>query len=229
MVTGALQCIPLPDDVSLEHGSMHCVNPLTAIGLLDRARQYKAQAVIQTAAASQLGRMINRLGMDEGWRIINVVRKEEQVEILKEMGCKYILNSSDADFDEKLRDLAHELNATVCFEAIAGSFTGRIFKLMPVNSRCILYGCLSEQPVSDIDPMIFIGRNHSMETFFLPNWLKEKYIWQQLGIIRRCINLMRTKTFESNVNKRVSLHEMKEALKEYKQNMSAGKVVIYPH
>jgi NADPH:quinone reductase-like Zn-dependent oxidoreductase len=58
MLTTSLQCIVLPDDVSFEQGSMHCVNPLTAIGLLERAKEYKATAVIQTAAASQLGRML---------------------------------------------------------------------------------------------------------------------------------------------------------------------------
>ena len=64
MVTTALQCIPLPDGVSFEQGAMHCVNPLTAIGLLDKAREYGAQAVIQTAAASQLGRMVNVLAIE---------------------------------------------------------------------------------------------------------------------------------------------------------------------
>ena len=52
MVTSALQCLPLPDDVSFEVGAMHFVNPLTAIGLLDRAKTWKAQAIIQTGAAS---------------------------------------------------------------------------------------------------------------------------------------------------------------------------------
>lgn len=52
MITTAMQCITLPDEVTFEQGSMHCVNPLTAIGLIDRAKEYKAQAIIQTAAAS---------------------------------------------------------------------------------------------------------------------------------------------------------------------------------
>ena len=77
MVTSALQCITLPDEVSFEQGSMHCVNPLTAIGMLDKAKQYKAQAVIQTAAASQLGRMIVRLAREDGVPLINIVRREE--------------------------------------------------------------------------------------------------------------------------------------------------------
>ena len=98
MVTTALQCITLPDDVSFEQGSMHCVNPLTAIGLLDKAKEYGAQAVIQTAAASQLGRMVNVLAREQNMPLINIVRKEEQVKILKDMGAEHVLNSNDEGF-----------------------------------------------------------------------------------------------------------------------------------
>ena len=82
MVTTALQCITLPDHVTFEQGSMHCVNPLTAIGLLEKAKDYKAQAIIQTAAASQLGRMLVILARQYKIPLINVVRKEEQVKLL---------------------------------------------------------------------------------------------------------------------------------------------------
>jgi NADPH:quinone reductase-like Zn-dependent oxidoreductase len=58
MVTGANECLPLPDTMSFEQGSMHFVNPLTVLGLLDKAKEYKAAAVIQTAAASALGKMM---------------------------------------------------------------------------------------------------------------------------------------------------------------------------
>lgn len=124
MITEAVQCLPLPEDINYEIGAMHFVNPLTAIGLLDRAKLNKAQAIVQTAACSQLGRMIVRLCQEAKIPLINIVRKEEQVTILKEMGCEYILNSSDPDFFENFGELAKKMKATVCFEAIAGSFTG---------------------------------------------------------------------------------------------------------
>ena len=67
---------------------MHCVNPLTAIGLLKRAREErKAQAVVQTAAGSQLGRIINRIALQDEFPVINIVRKEDQVKMLLEMGA----------------------------------------------------------------------------------------------------------------------------------------------
>lgn len=77
MVTDAMQCLPLPEEVSFETGSMMCINPLTALGLLDRIKSYKAEAVIVTGAASQLGRMMNRLFKEEGIKVINVVRRDE--------------------------------------------------------------------------------------------------------------------------------------------------------
>ena len=121
------------------------------------------------------------------------------------------------------------MRATICFEAIAGDTTGQIMSAMPSNSKCIMYGCLSEQPIGEIDPLLLIGRNQVLESFLLPNWLKEKYLWQQAGIVRKCINMMRNKTLASKVQKRVSLFEMKDAIVEYKQNMTAGKYVVYPH
>lgn len=103
---------------------MHCVNPLTAIGLLDKAREYGAQAVIQTAAASQLGRMVNVLAIEQNLPLINIVRKEEQVKLLKDMGAQHVLNSTDEDFLDQLGLLTKKLRATVCLEAIGGKMTG---------------------------------------------------------------------------------------------------------
>lgn len=73
------------------------------------------------------------------------------------MGCEHILNQTEPDFFDKLKELAKKLRATVCFEAIAGNFTGQLMAKLPFRSRCILYGCLSEQPVGDIEPLTMIG------------------------------------------------------------------------
>ena len=77
------ECFPIDDDLSFEHASMSFINPLSAIALLDYAKSKKAKAVIANAAASSLGKMFNRLIPPEGIEVINIVRKEEQVEILR--------------------------------------------------------------------------------------------------------------------------------------------------
>eukprot|EP00347_Sterkiella_histriomuscorum_P000957 403373881 len=228
MITTPLQCMPLPDDVSFEIGAMHFVNPLTALGLLDRAKQYKAQACVQTAAASQLGRMINKLFQEEKIPLINIVRREEQAKILRDMGAEHILNQTDPDFLDQLQELAKKLKATVCYEAIAGNFTGQLMSRLPYGSKCILYGTLSEQDIGDIDALVLIGRNQRLESFLLSNYAKEKSLWALGGLIRRCQSLMRNKTLQSEVLKRISLFEVEAELPEYKKQMTLGKYIIYP-
>ena len=205
MVTTALQCIPLPDEVTFEQGSMLCVNPLTVVGLVDRFKQYKGTAIIQTAAASHLGRMVVRLAQEEAIPIINIIRSDEQKQILKDLNAEYILDSRDPNFLQELGDLAKQLRANICFEAVAGTLNGQIMSKMPSGSTCILYGLLSEQPVGEIDPLILIGRNQRLEGFMLPDWLQEKYVWSLFGILKKAQRLMTDEQNHSKVNQRISL------------------------
>ena len=77
VVADAITCLPLPDDVDIDKGSMHFVNPLTAIGLVERIQQYKGQAAVQTCAAGQLGRMIIKICEQNRIPLINIVRRDE--------------------------------------------------------------------------------------------------------------------------------------------------------
>merc|ERR1712195_291387 len=76
-VTNAYQCITLNKEATWEQGACSFVNPVTAIGLLDRCKFYKAKAIIQSGASSQLGRMIVKLFKQHGIKVINIVRKDE--------------------------------------------------------------------------------------------------------------------------------------------------------
>ena len=173
--------------------------------------------------------MVVRLAQQDGIPLINIVRKEEQVKILKDLGAEHVLNSTDADFLDKLRDLSKQLRATVCLEAIGGKFTGTVMSCMPAGSTCILYGLLSEQAIGDIDPLLLIGRNQRLEGFMLPDWLQCQSVWGQLSTINRCTKLISSKDIHSDVAKRISLWEVRTGIPEYKKNMTAGKYVIYPH
>lgn len=105
-VAAAMFCLPLPENVTLEQGSMSFVNPLAALALMDRSRQGRHKAIISTAAASALGKMLLKLGLQNGLPIIHVVRRLEQVAELRSMGAQHVLNSSDANFDSALKTLA---------------------------------------------------------------------------------------------------------------------------
>ncbi len=147
---------------------------------------------------------------------------------MKDLGAEHVLNSSEPNFDEELGKLVRRLNATVCFEAISGSATSQIMKVMPSKSITIVYGLLSEQSISDIDPLLLIGRNQRIEGFFLGHWLSGQSTWFLLGVMKQASKIIADKTIHSEVAKRISLFEVREAIPEYKKNMTAGKYLIYP-
>ncbi len=113
---------------------MHYVNPFTVVAFLELIQFHKAPAIIQTAGASQLGKMMNRVCLQKGYPVINVVRRQEQVDLLTEMGCKFIINSSLDNFEENLSELVKQLRPNLCFEAVSGTLSGQILGKMPPES-----------------------------------------------------------------------------------------------
>lgn len=99
--------------------------------------------------------------------LINVVRRQEHVEILKEIGAEHIINTSEEGWEQNLKELSHKLKARVCFEAIAGETTGKILNVMPRDSVAYLFGALSQQPAGFLDPIQTIFRNKRVEGWLL--------------------------------------------------------------
>lgn len=220
-----MQCLTLDDAASWEQGACSFVNPVTAIGLLDKCREYRASAVIQTGAASQLGRMMIKLFNDYSIPCINIVRRQEQVDLLqKEYGAKYVLDSSQEGFQAQLKQLAAELNATVALECVAGDMPGRLLSVMPPGAIIISYGQLSEQKIDNIDPVIFLFKRQRIEPFLLPTWLFSKSLWGQLSAIRASRPLIQGVT----VGKCFGYHQIHEAIEYYKAHMTEGKVFLKP-
>lgn len=116
----ARDCIPLPEGASAADGASMFVNPLTALAFVETLRAEGHKALVHTAAASNLGQMLNRICIADGVPLVNVVRSEAQAAILRGIGAKYIIDSSAEDFREKLTDAIAETNATLAFDAIGG-------------------------------------------------------------------------------------------------------------
>jgi len=116
----ARDCIPLPDGASAADGASMFVNPLTALAMVETLRMEGHKGLVHTAAASNLGQMLNRICLADGVPLVNVVRSDAQAAILREIGAKHIVDSSAADFREKLTDAIAEAGATLAFDAIGG-------------------------------------------------------------------------------------------------------------
>lgn len=127
----AAACLVLPDGATAEQGASAFVNPLTALAMGETMRAEGHTALIHTAAASNLGQMLNRICQADGVKLVNIVRKPEQAEILRAQGAEWICDSSDPDFDAKLADAIEATGATIAFDAIGGgTLAGRILAAM---------------------------------------------------------------------------------------------------
>jgi NADPH:quinone reductase-like Zn-dependent oxidoreductase len=221
-------CIPLRKDLDSEQGATLLVNPLTAVGLLDEAKKRGAKAVMQTAAASQAGRMIIRLAQEAGTPLVNIVRRPEQVELLRELGAENVLNSSDPDFQQQLADVCARLKVTVAFDAVAGAMTGQLLEAMSVGAVVFVYGALSQDECSGINPISLIFRDKRVEGFFLGQWIRKRGLLNVIRQSNRVQKLMAGGQLQTTIRRRVGLGEAVEALLQYKDNMTAGKILIKP-
>lgn len=227
MLTASARCVPLIDSIDDEAGAMLIVNPLTAWALMDTARRGGHRAFVQTAAASALGRMLLRLSLHFGVEGIHIVRREEQAELLRSMGARYVLNSEAAGFDEQLRKTCRQLNATIAFEAVSGMTAARVLRALPDGGRLVLYGALSESPLM-ADPRDLIFQRKRVEGFWLADWLAGRSLWGQLRLARQVQHALGD-LLRSEVAGRYPLQEVHRALQDYQASMTAGKRLLVMH
>ena len=177
---------PMPEDLPVEAAASFFVNPYTAYGILETAQKSGGKAFIHTAAASQLGQMLVRLMQEKntGMELINVVRRAEQVELLKSLGAKHIVNTSEENWKANLKALSKKLDAKVAFDAVAGEMTGDLLQLLPRKSKVWVYGVLGGH-LRNIDPIALIYFNKKVEGFLLSRWLRAGGIVITIARIRR--------------------------------------------
>jgi NADPH:quinone reductase len=226
MVTPASRCVPLPDEVSDEQGSMLLVNPMTAVAFFDMARRGGHKAIINTAAASSLGRMVELLGKKNRIPVIHIVRNLKQKTTMMNLGAEHVLNTAEKSFSKDLQSLARSLNATLAFDAVGGKLTRQLLLAVPTGSSVVIYGNLSgEQP--EIDHRSLVTDNKKVSGFFLGNSVKETGPVTTIRNIFRVRNLLKSE-LTIPVQAKFPLEEAQEALDSYLGNMSAGKVLLVP-
>ena len=231
LVTPASACVPLKKTVELEAAAMMLVNPFTAWALVDEARRGGHRAIVQTAAASALGRMVVRLAKSFNIPVINVVRRPEQVALLRNIGTQlggahHVLDSNSAGFDDILRDHCRKMDATISFDAVAGELSARVLRAQPKGSRMIVYGALSLAAVqADPGSLVFEGKR--VEGFWLSAWLAKQNIITR-GRIAGKVQKLLAGDLKSEVRARYPLDQAPRALAEYTAEMTSGKILLVP-
>jgi NADPH:quinone reductase len=136
------QCLSLPAGTTAAEGASCFVNPLTSLGMVETMKLEGHTALIHTAAASNLGQMLNKICQKDGVELINIVRGEAQEKVLRDLGAKYVVNSSAATFLEDLTEAIGKTGATLAFDAIGGGkLAGQILGCMEaaINRKAKVY------------------------------------------------------------------------------------------
>jgi NADPH:quinone reductase-like Zn-dependent oxidoreductase len=235
-------CVPLPPGTSAAEGASAFVNPLTALGMTETMRREGHRALVHTAAASNLGQMLNRVCIGDGIALVNVVRRPEQVELLRAQGAEHVVSTSSPMFAGELADAIAATGATIAFDAVGGGrLAGQILAAMEAaltrdaneysrygsttHKQVYLYGSLDSGPTE-------LVRSFGM-AWAVGGWLVFPFL-QKLGpeaaaLKARVVGELKT-TFASRYTRTVSLAGalQAEAIAEYGRRATSSKVLIDP-
>lgn len=238
----ASMCLPL-GDTSAEDGASAFVNPMTALGFVENAKMDGQRAIVHAAAASNLGQMLVKICDEDGMELVNIVRKQEQVDLLKGLGARWVVNSSADDFLPKLMEAIAATDAYYGFDPIGGGTTvDACFKAMErvavskmttynrygsnQQKRMFIYGRLDTGPTI-LTPSYGFG-------WTLSGWLLTPFL-AQAGVetmtrMRKRVLANLTTTFASHYKRKVTLEQMleKDAAIDYRAMRTGEKYLVTP-
>jgi NADPH2:quinone reductase len=237
-------CLQLPDGTPASAGASSFVNPLTALGMVETMRREGHSALVHTAAASNLGQMLNKLCLEENVPLVNIVRKPEQADLLRAIGAVHVCNSTSPSFMDDLVEALSVTSATLAFDAIGGgSLVSQILTAMEVaasanTAEYSRYGSTTRKQVYiygglDRGPTV-LNRNFGM-AWGIGGWLLTPFL-QSIGpdrfeALRQRVAADLQTTFASAYTKEVSLAEalQPEAFSVYATAATGEKYLIAPH
>jgi NADPH:quinone reductase-like Zn-dependent oxidoreductase len=240
----AKDCLPLPDGITPAEGASCFVNPLTALGMTETMRREGHKALVHTAAASNLGQMLNKICIKDGIGLVNIVRSKEQADILHKIGAKYVVDSTAPGFMDDLTSALVETGATIAFDAIGGGkLAGQILTCMEtainktakvysrygssVHKQVYIYGGLDTRPTE-------LNRSFGM-AWGIGGWLLFPFL-MKIGpadgakLRARVLAELKT-TFASHYTQVVSLQETLQLqhIAAYNKRATGEKYLINPN
>ena len=239
----AEQCLVMHEGTTSAEAASCFVNPLTALGMVETMKAEGHTALVHTAAASNLGQMLNKICIADGVQLVNIVRKQEQVDLLTAMGAQHVCNTSDDDFMQQLTDALVETGATIAFDATGGGpLTGQILTAMEraaltttkeysgygstTYKQVYIYGGLDRRPTEFNRAF---GTAWGIGGWLLPPFLQKIGVEAAEALRQRVANEIKT-TFASAYTAEVSLSEALtlEAITVYGKQATGEKYLINP-
>lgn len=243
-VVRAEQCLPLNAGATAIDGASACINPLTALGFVETMRRERHTAIVNTAAASNLGQMLVRICLKDGIPLVNIVRSAEQVAKLRAIGATHVCDSSAPTFVADLTEAIAATGATIAFDCLGGGkIGGQILSCMEaaINRKATAYsryGSATHKQLYiygglDTSPTEFV-RNFGL-AWSIGGWLVTPLLLTlepaRVAALKQRIATELTTTFASPHTQRVSLTEALQlnALHHYTKKATGAKYLITPN
>jgi NADPH2:quinone reductase len=240
----AANCIALAPDATAADGASSFVNPLTALGMVETMRREGHKALVHTAAASNLGQMLNRICQKDHIELVNIVRQPEQAALLRSMGARYVCDTSLSTFMEDLTQALMDTGASIAFDATGGGqLAGQILTCMETalnrtatvysrygsttHKQVYIYGGLDVRPTE-------ITRNFGF-AWGIGGWLLFPFL-NRIGQddaqkLRDRVSAELKTTFASHYSNRITLAQalQPDVIAAYTQRATGSKYLITPH
>ncbi len=223
----AATCIPLIDGVRDEDGAAMIVNPLTALAMFDIVREEGEKSFVVSAGASQLCKLMISAAKDEGYRAIALVRRNEQIAPLKELGAAHVINTEADDFIGAFAALSREEKPRIFLDAVANQTSAQVFNAMGRKSRWVIYGKLDEELPTILEPGQMIFMEKKIEGFWLTRWMMEKPMAEKMGAIQTAQKRFASGEWQTDVTSIVPIADAIEQLPAELAKLN-GKVFIKP-
>lgn len=230
-VVPASRVIPLSDRLSVEQAATFFVNPATALIMTQEVLKIPRNAwLLQTAAASSLGRMIMRLGQAQGFRTINVVRRQEAVAELQAAGATHVvvfdpaLHSSN-DLQGAVKDIVGSAGLHYAIDPVGGTTAAAVLSALSTHGRMLLFGSLSgaDMPLSS---RMLLTKHASIQGFWLSHFVNSKSLIFKLKLIKRITRLILDGTLQTEVRKTFPLNQIQSAVTAAEQSGRSGRILL---
>ncbi len=239
----AKRCLVLPEGTTAAEGASCFVNPLTALGMVETMRLEGHKALVHTAAASNLGQMLQKICIADSVPVVNVVRRTEHEELLRGLGASHVVNSSSDTFMADLVAAIKGTGATLGFDAtgggkLAGQLLGAMEAALSANAEFSRYGSTTHKQVyiyGGLDrSRTVLTRNFGM-AWSLGGWLLPHFL-QRIGFpaaeaLRQRVAAEIRTTFASSYARKVTLQQALDpaAVAVYAKQATGEKYLVTPH
>lgn len=223
--------IPVSGKLTLDQAATFFVNPATAYVLVKQVLKVPAgEWLIQTAAASAVGKMIIRLGQLFGFKTLNIVRRHDQAAELKALGAEHVVVFNAAHDDERIlidqiRKILGKQSVRYAIDPVGGKTASALVKVLGERARMILFGSLDDAPLGFYSREL-IRNGGSLEGFWLARHMESLSFPAKLRLVSKLTGLIRQEVLSTEISARFSLTQIQEAVTTAERQGISGKVLL---